>query len=104
MKILRCFLNTNLAGSHNYLTRICEANKVDVKKLCPGDMVIFINKKKTMMKVYTANNTIAFTKKDRIDLEAIQYLPKIFESTAEVSYDRAIKIRLEELIKRKESP
>lgn len=100
--IVQVFLDADLRGSHNHLIELAQKKDLDLLELDPQETVIFINKKKTLMKCFVAGNTFSFTRRDRIDLEAIQYLPKAFGSKRGFEYDKALEISLNERLKRRE--
>lgn len=87
--ILQVFLNADLRGSHNHLILIAKDHELELESLTPNQAVIFVNKRQTLMKCYVAGNTFSFTKRDRIDLAAIQYLPKSFGG-GKFDYDLAL--------------
>lgn len=99
--ILQVFLNADLRGSHNHLIEIADKYKIKLPELGKNQAVIFINKKQTLMKCYVAGDTFSFTRRDRIDLNAIKHLPEAFGYSGEFDYDKALGIRLEELMDRK---
>lgn len=96
MRILQVFLNADLRGSHNSLILTGKTYGLQLDKLTENQAVIFINKKKTLMKVYVTGNTFSFTRRERIDLEAIKHLPEAFGATGEFDYDKALEKSLTE--------
>lgn len=68
---------------------------MDLESLEEGQYVVFINKRKTLMKVYVFGNTFSFTRRERIDLAALQYLPVAFGGKG-FDFDLALKESLSE--------
>ena len=101
LRILQVFLNADLRGSHNSLTLLGAAHRIDLPNLKKGLAVVFINRTRTLMKVFVAGNTFAFTRRDRIDVEAIKHLPEVFGAVGEINYDAALRILLEEKLGKK---
>lgn len=99
--IRQVFLNADLRGSHNWLTELAKKKNINVNALQNGEMVVFVNRRKTMMKVYTAFNSVVHTKQDRIDLGAIEHLPQIFSQYGQVNYSKALAKKLQKLTEKK---
>lgn len=99
--IVQCFLNADLRGSHDSLSRVAKKNGLDTRLLTNNQFVVFINRRRNMMKCFVAGNTISFTKRDRIDLAAISKLPQAFGSTGDLNYDHALELALEERLSRR---
>jgi len=90
----RVFMDAHLGNGHAGLENLANKEKESLVKLSPGEFAIFINKKKTALKMVTAyGTTIAHFKmpKDhRLDLRAIKYLPTFF-SGRELNYLGALR-------------
>lgn len=102
-KILRVFLGADLRCSHDGLNEIAKSNGIEVGTLTPGNFVIFINSKKNMLKLYAANNVIAFLKlkSGTIDLRTIAKIPEAFKASGKIDYDSALKKIIEEHLTKK---
>lgn len=98
-KIVQCFLDADLRGGHNFLSGIAKKYGLILGNLTDNQFVVFINRRQNMMKCFVAGNTITFTKRDRIDLLAIESLPQAFGYTGELSYDKALEISLKKRLK-----
>lgn len=98
--ILQCFLDADLRGSHNHLIEIGNQHGLDLVNLLPGQVVVFVNKRRTLMKCFVTGNTFSFTRREAIDLQAISKLPLAFGATGELDYDHALKMSLLERLKK----
>lgn len=92
--VLQCFLNADLRSGHNGLGTLCRKNGISVNDLVPGQYVVFVNSAKDRIKVYAANNIIAYMKLprgDRVDLRVVQAIPRSFRGGGNINYDAALK-------------
>lgn len=90
-RIVQVFTNCDLRYGHNGLTDICHKKDLKVDELSPGEMIIFLNKKTTMLKAFGAGNTILVVKRPKgISLEAISRMPLIFNISKRMDYDAAL--------------
>jgi len=99
--IIRCFLDSDLRSGHLGLTNQARKEKVFTNELGAGEYVVFINRKRDRVKVYTGNEVIAYMKAPRgtqIDLRVIEQIPKAFLSRGSLSYDRALEKVLSERV------
>lgn len=94
--VIKTFLNADLRAGHNGLTKVAADYDLDLPNLQENQVVIFVNRKQNLMKAYVPGNTIAFTRRDYIDLNAIEKLPEAFGYKGKFDYDEALKISLEE--------
>lgn len=91
-QILRVFLNADLRAGHDGLTTLAKDQKLDVKAIEPGSYIIFLNRRRTILKLYCSGNVIAHLKLPQgqhIDLKTIQYIPRCFNGKA-IKYDEAL--------------
>lgn len=98
-RIVRVFLDTNLACSHPGLSSLAMKNKIDVRLLDAGSFIIFLNRRKTAFKLFAPNNTIVYYKspQGRVDLNAIKYIPHVFNAKAmSIDFDTAQLMALKE--------
>ncbi len=100
--IIQVFLNVDMRNMHDGLTKIAKKNGIEVGILSARQYVVFINAAKTKVKVYAANDTIAYSrsKSGKLQMEAVAKIPECFGGGA-FNYDQALKLVLEELLKRK---
>lgn len=85
------FVNADLRANHKGLTSLAKAYGTDIAKLESGNLVLFINRRRTMAKAYACNETIAFIKPSHgISLNVLKFLPKTFGAPGYLSYDAAL--------------
>jgi len=98
-KILRVFYDADLRCYHDGLAERAKKEGVDVKNLKAGEYAVFINSKRDRIKVFAAENVIAYQKSEhgRLDLNALKRIPEVFESRGGFSYTKAVE---KELIER----
>lgn len=99
--IVQVFLDADLRGSHAALLKVGGKYGLDLLELKDNQFVVFINKKRTLMKCYVAGNTFSFTRAERIELAAISKLPQHFGYHGELNYDAAVRDVLEQKLARK---
>lgn len=100
MRIIQCFVDADLRGSHKNLQKTALAYKLDLAELQENEAVIFINKKRTLMKCAVKGNTFSFTRRDHIDLEVVEYLPRYFGGDG-FDYDGALEESLNTRLKKR---
>lgn len=97
-KVLQIIFNADLRGGHDRLAKIAKDLKVDINTIKVGDFLVFVNRKRSALKVYAAGHTIAhFRMPDNrvMDVRILKLIPKFFNGK-ELRYNAA----LEELIKK----
>lgn len=99
--ILQVFLNVDLRNGHDGLAEIASGSRINVLDLNPGQYVVFINGTKDKVKVYAANNVIAYHKSahGRLEMGAIQLIPRCFKGGV-LRYDDAVKKVLESVLRK----
>jgi hypothetical protein len=92
-KIIQVFLNADLRCGHDGLAKLANDNNINVANLEPGQFIIFINTEMNRLKLYAANQVIAYLrlKEGKIDIRAIQLIPRAFLASGRIDYDKAIK-------------
>lgn len=100
-KLIQVFLHADLRCGHEGLAKLAKDNKIHVSSLLPGEFVIFINSKMDRLKLYTANEIIAYLKlkTGKIDLRAIQLIPQAFKASGRIEYDEALREVIESHLK-----
>ena len=79
-------------------------NGIKVRDLEPGQYVVFINTHKDRVKVFAAGNVIAYAKLEqgrRVDLNVIQHIPRVFQATGNLNYDKALEAALQTSLARR---
>ena len=101
-RIIRVFLNVSMINGHDGLHAVAKKEKVDLGKLEPGELVIFLNERADKLKVYGANDVYAYYRspKGRLQAEMIQNIPKSF-SGGRINFDEAVKTALLDLLAKK---
>lgn len=98
IKLLRVFLEADLRCSHEGLAKIAKDNKINVDNITPGECVIFINSSRNRLKLYAANNIIAYLRlqpKQILDFRTISLIPAAFNASGRLDYDKALKTLIE---------
>lgn len=96
-------MNADLRSGHDGLASLAKQFEIDVRKLLPGEYLVFINSAKNKIKVYAANNVVAYLKLSnggRVDLNSIRYIPQAFTASGQIDYDEALKRSIEEGMKK----
>jgi len=87
--------NVNMGLGHPGLTELAKKWKVNVEKLGPHEMLLFINRAKDKLKVMGSEGKVLaylrMPRGQRLRLEAIQYIPQVFSATGKIDYDAACK-------------
>lgn len=102
-KALRIFLGTDMRCAHEGLSTLATEHKVNVDKLEPGEYLVFINTAMDRIKLYAANNIVAYykSKHGKIDIRTISKIPQAFKASGKIEYDASLKEVIEEhLMKR----
>jgi|SRR5581483_109634 len=102
-RVLQVFLNADLRCSHDGLTEIAKKGGLNVKELKPGQYVVFLNAAKNRMKLYAANNVVAYFKSPEggiIDPRTLCDLPRAFNGTS-INYEAALKEALVKVFARR---
>lgn len=103
-KILHCFFDADMRCSHDGLAARAAKDKVNVKTLDTGQYIVFVNSAKNRIKLYAANETVAYyraPKGVRIDLGVIVRIPANFAATGRIDYTKALKETVEKALSRK---
>lgn len=97
-KISQVFLGADMRCAHEGLSIVAKKYHIDTETLPDNHMLVFINSKRTIMKVFVAGNILAHVKRDNISLAAICEIPRAFSYKGTVDYDEALRISLEKHI------
>lgn len=93
-RIIRVFTNADLRCGHDGLASLARKHAHDPRTLLPGEFFIFLNTQKTKFKLMAAHDVIAYYRSPgnrRIELAALQYIPKVFESRGSLKMNDALK-------------
>ena len=95
-KIIRVFQNVDMRNQHIGLTSMIAGGAPDV-----GEIVIFLNRKRNIVKVFGGNNVIGhYRGTHAVSMDVIQWIPEAFGSSG-FSMPEAIKRSLESVIGRR---
>lgn len=92
-KLLRVFLNADMRYGHRGLKKLAKDAGIDVSEITPGDFVIFLNTEKNRIKLYGANNVVAYLALDqgKIDMRTVALIPRAFKASGKIDYDASLK-------------
>ena len=81
-KIVRVFLDTDMRCQHFGLREIAQRSKVNLKTLDQGEHVIFVNKSRNRVKLYSANGVLTYVwkEKGRLDMSTLAAIPYTFQN------------------------
>lgn len=92
-RLLQVWLNQDMRNGHEGLAEVAKQGGLDVSKLKPGQYLVFINAKMDRIKMYGANNVVAYQVLEggrKVDLRVVREIPKVFQSTGKLDYDLAL--------------
>lgn len=96
--VVQLFFNVNMAKMHRGLHILAKEYDIDLEKLMPGQYVGFLNRARTKAKLFTAGNLFAYLSlpaNQEITMEVLSQIPRMFLSTAEMGYTKALLEALE---------
>lgn len=91
MRVIRYFPESDMRNGHDGLAKIASKAGINMQTINNGEFVIFVNRRKTHIKMFASSNVIAHYKSmnGKIDPAIIQHLPNCFEGGV-IDYDKAI--------------
>lgn len=96
-RIAKLFLDVSMCLGHDGLIDIAKKARVNVNELAEGDLLMFINRKGTRLKVLGAQGAVLgylrMPGNRPLMLEALQYIPQTFGAEG-FSYDKACQFAL----------
>jgi hypothetical protein len=97
-KVIQVFMDADLRCGHDGLADIAKKEKINVTKLEHGEFVMFINVERNKLKLYTANNIVAYLRlpQGKIEMRTLGMIPAAFAQTGRISYDEHLKEVLQE--------
>lgn len=102
-KIIRVFLDTDMRCQHPGLVLIAAKEGIKLDALEQNEHALFLNKFKNKVKIYSHNKVLSYMRHDKgkLDLMALQEIPKTFATKGHLDFDAAIKKSLLTRIERK---
>lgn len=103
-RVINFFTNVDFRLGHDGLAKLSKQNAVDVAKLNNGQYIVFVNSAKDRVKVFAANNVIAYLKLPhgrKVDSRVIQEIPSAFQGNGTLDYDKALKAAVEKALARR---
>lgn len=100
-RVVRCFLDVDLRLGHLGLALVSSKKGVRIETLSQGEFVMFLNRDQNKLKLYAANNVIAYLRLPRghIDLRTIQMIPSSFHG-GKIDYPYAVRKMLDSSLRR----
>ncbi len=97
--IIQVFMNVDMRNMHEGLAEIASKNGINVQELKLGQFVVFINAMKTRVKIFAANDVVAYqrSRSGKIQMETIQRIPESFGAGG-FDYDSALRAVLTKLL------
>jgi hypothetical protein len=99
-RLLQVFLNQDLRHGHDGLAQIAkDTSQLDVQKLLPGQYLVFVNSAMDRIKLYASGNVVAYQvlpKGQKVDIRAIKQIPRVFQSTGKLDYDKALETTVQD--------
>lgn len=104
-KIVRVFVDTPMYCQHDGLSAIAAKAKVNLEKLPDGEHVIFINRARDKIKVFSSRGLLSYRRrKEGINIGVIEEIPNSFNEHGEIDWvaaeRRALEKDLEKVRKR----
>lgn len=95
-QVLFYFPNSDMRRGHAGLAEYARKEGKNVAKLEPGQFMLFVNRKKDQLKLYSAGNCVTHFKSEsgRIDMRIISEIPRNF-SGGRFDYKNALRNVLE---------
>src|SRR5258706_4325780 len=98
-RLLRVFLDVDMRGGHPMLSALAKENGVSVANLSRGEHLVFINRKATKMKLYSANQVLSYLAGGRrLELGTLQHFSECFGAEG-FQYTNALRKVLESKLK-----
>ena len=99
--VVRLFPNTHMAFSHHGLIQLAEKSGISVEKMAEDDLLLFINRPQTAMKILDSRNVIIYFRhpqNHRIDQGIFKLLPWYIKG-GKLDYKGAMKERLKKMLR-----
>lgn len=95
--IIRVFLNVDMRNGHDGLATLAKEHQLKVSEIERGSFIVFVNAQKNKVKLYAANDTIAYLRMPRgsaFNLNVVRELPKVFNGR-NINYTEGLKLAVE---------
>lgn len=103
MKAVKVITGADLRAMHPGLKKLAARFDIDLGNLKDGEAVLFINRAKDKLKSYSSNGVVSYVrfddKKRSIDMDALNEIPRSFNSDGSLDYNRALKSALTKKLK-----
>lgn len=92
MGLIRYFADVDMRNGHSGLRKLAKSEGLDLRLMISNEYVIFVNKKRNMLKMFASYNVIAHLKLDNgtIDPRVIAHIPTCFQGN-QINYPLAVK-------------
>jgi hypothetical protein len=107
VRVHQVFLNADCRYQIPGLTALCLKNKIRVDLMGTGQMVVFVNTKRDMLKILACNGTPSpvlaqYRASSRIHdlVSVIQYIPQAFRQDGRLDLDEALRLAVTEHFER----
>jgi hypothetical protein len=111
--IVRFIPKTDMRNQHDGLAAVAKSHGIDLKKLEPGEHVVFANNAMNKLKLYSgfkrtdgegdSIGVLSYVRADkgRLDLGLIEQIPQCFDARSGINWDKAAKLSLEKQLSRR---
>lgn len=102
-RVLQVFLHSDMRCGHEGLAILAKEAGIDVTKLAHGQYVVFVNSASDKIKLYATSHVVAYMqlpKGQKFDLRVISEIPKAFNGSGKLDYDKALKGAVEGALQR----
>ncbi len=101
VRTIHLFTDVHMGMSHHALAELARRDaKIDPQTLPQGQILMFLNKRKDKLKILGAQGKVVGYLKmpdgERIDMQAVQYIPHAMGAQGEINYPAALRRTLEE--------
>ena len=86
--LVQVILNAGMGAQHDGLRLLMESMDIDHEALQPGQFVVFLNRRRTKAKIYTAHGVIAYMRTEdesEISFEMLSRIPQAFQAPGTIS-------------------
>jgi len=100
LRVAQVFINTDMRTWHKGLAKLCATHGINVDDLTPGQVVVFINNKRTKLKMYCANKIVAYLNngQERLTFEQLSAIPEAFRGPGAYDLGQALRTEIYNLL------